>query len=111
MYTKIMAHPPLLLAVANACHRDMDPSMRAEVMHRIVAKLKDPPRYIAAASASHVGTVNFAMGVLDYLESQLLPVGQTKEHIARQMPPTQSMLSCVGLCLLCCFILLAIGTE
>ena len=105
-----MAHPRLLLAVANACHRDMDPSMRAEVMHRVVSKLKDPPRFIAAASVSTSGTVNFAMDVLDYLESQM-PTDLTNEHDEDRMQPMPSMdlRPFWGLCLLCCFIMLAIN--
>jgi hypothetical protein len=66
-----MAHPTMLLAVANACHRDMDQSLRAEIMQRVVSKMKDPPRSFVAASVYDMGTVHFAMNAMDYLEAQL----------------------------------------
>lgn len=106
-----MAHPPLLLAVANACHRDMDPTMRAEVLGRVVENLKDPPPSIASASVSTIGTVNFAMEVLDYLESQL-SANRTMNHlqyiddnVTNQPHSTRMLLFMVGLL---CFLTIAI---
>ena len=71
---KHMAHPPALLAVANACHRDMDPSMRTRILRAAVATLEHPPRSIT--SIPDGCQAETAMEVLDYLEYSMAPVGR-----------------------------------
>jgi hypothetical protein len=68
-----MAHPPALLAVANACHRDMDPSMRTRILRAVVATLERPPRSIV--SLPDRCQAEKAMEILDYLEYSMAPVG------------------------------------
>ena len=66
-----MAHPAQLLAVANACHRDMDPATRTRTLRAVVATLEDPPRSIASIpDGCHAET---AMEVLDHLEYSMAP--------------------------------------
>ena len=74
-----MAHPDALLAVANVCHRDMDPSMRTRTLRAVVATLEDPPHSIASIpEGCHAET---AMEVLDHLEYSMAPHARTHPSV------------------------------
>jgi hypothetical protein len=66
-----MAHPSILLAIANTCHADMQPSMRTQTIRVALASLTEPS--VADVDVPDECDAEFAMNLLDALERVIYP--------------------------------------